>query len=150
MDFCNFKVYLTYPWACSLILEDYSTGFFTVSSSYKGEITKPDSRGWEKNLIINDDSITNIVKAGLWGLINNAGVTGQPGHYTWWTRDEIRSIIEVNLLGVVEVTNVFLPLIKKAKGRVVNISSALGIISAATGGYEMAKYGVEAFSDGLR
>ncbi len=88
--------------------------------------------------------------AGLWGLINNAGVTGHPGHYSWWTRDEIRSIIEVNLLGVVEVTNIFIPLIKKAKGRVVNISSAHGIYSMPIGGYEMAKYGVEAFSDGLR
>ena len=102
------------------------------------------------DFIINDDSITNIVNTGLWGLINNAGVPSPPGHYTWSTRDEIRSIIEVNLLGVVEVTNVFLPLIKKAKGRVVNISSALGIISVAAGGYEMAKHGVEAFSDGLR
>ncbi|XP_072036150.1 retinol dehydrogenase 7-like [Amphiura filiformis] len=97
-----------------------------------------------------------IVKAGipankgLWGVINNAGVTGNPGQYNWWTREEIRSIIEVNLLGVVEVTNVFLPLIKKAKGRIVNVSSSLGIYTIPTGGYEMAKHGVEAFSDGLR
>ena len=83
-------------------------------------------------------------------MINNAGVAGNAGQYDWWTREEIHSIIEVNCLGVVDVTNVFLPLIKMAKGRIVNISSVHGIFSIGIGGYDISKFGVEAFSDGLR
>ena len=88
--------------------------------------------------------------AGLWGLVNNAGIQGNRGYYDWWTRDEFRRILEVNLLGPVEVTNVFSPLLRKAKGRVVNVSSAVVFLAAPNGGYEMSKSALEAYSDSLR
>ncbi|XP_072025452.1 retinol dehydrogenase 7-like [Amphiura filiformis] len=87
---------------------------------------------------------------GLWGLVNNAGVPVNPGYYDWWTREDFRSILEVNLLGPVEVTNVFLPLVKRARGRIVNVSSGIAMMPLSSGGYEMAKCGLEAFSDCLR
>ncbi|XP_072015611.1 retinol dehydrogenase 16-like [Amphiura filiformis] len=87
---------------------------------------------------------------GLWGLVNNAGVTGNVGYYDWWTRDDFRRILEVNLLGVIEVTNVFLPLVKKVKGRIVNMSSGIALAPCSAGGYAISKVGIETYSDCLR
>ncbi|XP_072016832.1 retinol dehydrogenase 16-like [Amphiura filiformis] len=91
-----------------------------------------------------------IDKPGLWGLVNNAGILGNGGYYEWSTRDEFRRVLEVNLLGPIEVTNVFSPLLRKAKGRIVNMSSGITLAPTPSGGYEMSKCGLEAFSDCLR
>ncbi|EGW12484.1 Retinol dehydrogenase 2 [Cricetulus griseus] len=40
--------------------------------------------------------------------------------------------------------------VRKARGRVVNVSSVMGRVSLFGGGYCISKYGVEAFSDSLR
>ncbi len=91
------------------------------------------------------------VLATLWGLVNNAGVVGYMGFYDWWTRDEYRRKLEVNLLGPIEVTNVFLPLMRsKGKGRIVNVSSGIALAPFSAAGYELSKCALEAFSDCLR
>ena len=68
----------------------------------------------------------------------------------WLTKQDFVKILEVNLLGVIDVTLSLLPLVRKARGRVVNISSVMGRMAVFGGGYSMSKYGVEAFSDSLR
>ncbi|XP_072264067.1 retinol dehydrogenase 16-like [Pyxicephalus adspersus] len=95
--------------------------------------------------------VSSVVKdEGLWGLVNNAG-TGIPScNNEWLTKDDFFKIINVNLLGVVDVTLNLLPLIRKARGRVVNVTSVAGRITTCGGGYCMSKYGVESFSDSLR
>lgn len=64
---------------------------------------------------------------GLWGLVNNAGV-----HYfaeLEMTSDMVlRKVLDVNLFGAINVTQAFLPLIRKSKGRIVNVSSFLGML----------------------
>ncbi|XP_053564144.1 retinol dehydrogenase 7 [Bombina bombina] len=87
---------------------------------------------------------------GLWGLLNNAG-TGMPGAPNeWWKKDDFTRVLNVNLLGPVDVTLNILPLIRKAQGRIVNVSSIVGRVTICGGGYCISKYGVEAFSDSLR
>uniref|UniRef100_A0A8C6YS64 Retinol dehydrogenase 5 n=1 Tax=Nothoprocta perdicaria TaxID=30464 RepID=A0A8C6YS64_NOTPE len=88
--------------------------------------------------------------AGLFGLVNNAGVAQPIGPTEWMAPDDYRRVLAVNALGVVEVTLALLPLLKRARGRVVNTSSVLGRLSANGGGYCLSKYCVEAFSDSLR
>lgn len=58
-------------------------------------------------------------------MINNAGVASF-GLIEWMPLDEFKEIADVNLWGLIEVTKTFLPLVKKAEGRVVNFSSMLG------------------------
>jgi NAD(P)-dependent dehydrogenase (short-subunit alcohol dehydrogenase family) len=49
------------------------------------------------------------------------------------------------------VTQAFLPLLRKARGRIVNISSLAGKLTTPfNGAYSAAKHGIEAFSDALR
>lgn len=59
-------------------------------------------------------------------------------------------MLAVNLMGVIDVTLSVLPLIKKARGRVVNVASVFGRISPFGGPYCVSKYGVESFNDSLR
>ncbi|CAH2305684.1 Hypothetical predicted protein [Pelobates cultripes] len=91
-----------------------------------------------------------VGSSGLWGLVNNAGIMGTLAPMDWLTLEDIRQPIEVNLIGLIHVTLALLPLIKKAKGRIVNISSVGGRVAASGGGYFSSKYGVEGFNDSLR
>ncbi|XP_028607959.1 retinol dehydrogenase 7-like [Grammomys surdaster] len=87
---------------------------------------------------------------GLWGLVNNAGISLPSGPNEWLSKQDFATVLDVNLLGMIEVTLNMLPLVRKARGRVVNVSSVLGRVSFFGGGYCISKYGVEAFSDSLR
>lgn len=88
--------------------------------------------------------------SGLWGLVNNAGISVPIGPMEWMQLEDFKKVLDVNLIGLIEVTLKFLPLLKKARGRVVNVASILGRVSLIGGGYCLSKYGVEAFSDSLR
>ncbi|XP_069474688.1 D-beta-hydroxybutyrate dehydrogenase, mitochondrial-like [Ambystoma mexicanum] len=87
---------------------------------------------------------------GLWGVVNNAGITTF-GAVEFTSLDKYKEVAEVNLWGTVRVTKAFLPLIRRAKGRVINIASMLGRMGIPTRScYCISKYGVEAFSECLR
>ncbi|KAL6469234.1 hypothetical protein MHYP_G00227580 [Metynnis hypsauchen] len=95
--------------------------------------------------------IKNLVgQKGLWAVVNNAGVSVPTGCCDWMTIQDYKSMMDVNLDGVIRVTLSVLPLIKKARGRVVNVASVFGRISAVGGPYCVSKYAVEAFTDSLR
>ncbi|XP_013816007.1 dehydrogenase/reductase SDR family member 9 [Apteryx mantelli] len=91
-----------------------------------------------------------VQSEGLWGLVNNAGIMGLSAPADWLDIEHFREPIEVNLIGLINVTINMLPLIKKAKGRVVNVSSVGGRLAFSGGGYFPSKFGVEAFNDSLR
>jgi len=65
------------------------------------------------------------VRAGLWGIVNNAGIC-YLADLEMTSERLFREMLDVNLLGLVNVTNAFLPLVRLAKGRVVNMSSITG------------------------
>ena len=84
-------------------------------------------------------------------MLNNAGVCGGLGPPEWQTIDDYKAVAAVNLYGLIDVTMTFLPLVKMARGRVVNTASVLGRVCLSYNiPYCVSKYGVEAFSDGLR
>ncbi|KAM6364951.1 retinol dehydrogenase 16-like [Pluvialis apricaria] len=87
---------------------------------------------------------------GLWGLVNNAGTATPAAPNEWLTKDDFVKVLDVNLLGLIEVTLSLLPLVRRARGRVVNVASVMGRLASFGGGYCISKHGVEAFSDTLR
>ncbi|NWS08271.1 RDH16 dehydrogenase, partial [Motacilla alba] len=91
-----------------------------------------------------------IPSPGLWGLVNNAGIAIPTAPNEWLSKEDFVKVLNVNLVGVVEVTLSLLPLVRRARGRVVNVASVMGRVSFFGGGYCPSKYGVEAFSDSLR
>ncbi|XP_053264996.1 dehydrogenase/reductase SDR family member 9 isoform X1 [Podarcis raffonei] len=103
----------------------------------------------------NIKSVTEYVKKevgdkGLWGLINNAGIMGVSAPTDWLTIEHYKAPIDVNLIGLINVTLHMLPLVKKAKGRIINVTSVGGVLPICSGGYCPSKYGAEAFTDSLR
>ncbi|XP_077994385.1 D-beta-hydroxybutyrate dehydrogenase, mitochondrial-like [Glandiceps talaboti] len=108
--------------------------------------------------ITSDEQVENAVQLvrssvgenGLWGLVNNAGVTSL-GAIELLPMETFDKIYQVNLLGTIRVTKAFLSLVRRAKGRIVNISSTLGSIPVSPcSAYCISKAGVEMFSDVLR
>ncbi|XP_058257469.1 retinol dehydrogenase 7-like [Hemibagrus wyckioides] len=91
-----------------------------------------------------------VGQKGLWAVVNNAGVSVPSAPCDWLTLEDYRSMLSVNLDGVIGVTLSVLSLIKKARGRVVNVASVFGRISPTAGPYCVSKYGVESFNDSLR
>lgn len=67
----------------------------------------------------------------FWCLVNNAGVAVY-AETEWCPLESYTKMIEVNLIGVIRVTKLFLPLVRKSKGRIVNISSLAGIYFICT------------------
>ncbi len=88
--------------------------------------------------------------AGLAGLVNNAGIAvGGPLEYV--PVDLVRRQFEVNVFGLLAITQAMLPLLRIARGRIVNIGSIAGIATTPmVGPYCMSKHAVEALTDGLR
>lgn len=83
-------------------------------------------------------------------LINNAGIAAG-GPVEIMLEQEWRSIFEVNVFGLVNLTTACLPLLRKSKGRIVNISSISGLLASPFMSiYASSKFAVEAFSDSLR
>ena len=91
-----------------------------------------------------------VGEAGLAGLVNNAGV-GVPGPIEYLAADDLRRQFEINVVGQVMVTQAFLPLIRRAQGRIINIGSVGGKITMPFGGALCAsKHAMEALNDALR
>ena len=96
-----------------------------------------------------------IGSEGLHSLINNAGIAVW-GSMMHLPLEDLRWQLEVNVVGLVGVTQAFLPLLgaKKncnhAPGRIFNMSSAAGEISNAfMGPYSASKHAVEAISKAM-
>ena len=88
---------------------------------------------------------------GLNVLINNAGVM-LLGPVTGANTDEWREMLNVNCFGVLYCTHAALPLLGEAGGGdIVNVSSVAGRhASLGSAVYNMTKWGVNGFSEGLR
>jgi NAD(P)-dependent dehydrogenase (short-subunit alcohol dehydrogenase family) len=88
--------------------------------------------------------------AGLIGLVNNAGLA-VAGPLEFLPITELRKQFEVNVFGHFAVTQAFLPLLRKARGRIVNMSSISGrIAEPIMGPYAASKFALEALSDSFR
>jgi NAD(P)-dependent dehydrogenase (short-subunit alcohol dehydrogenase family) len=88
--------------------------------------------------------------AGLDGLVNNAG-SAIAGPLEFLPIDDFRQQLEINLVGHLAVTQAFLPRLRRARGRLVFLSSIGGRIALPFNGpYHASKFGIEAIGDSLR
>ncbi len=97
-----------------------------------------------------DEVRQSIRPHGLDALVNNAGIA-VPGPIEALTDDDLRRQFEINVIGLVHLTQRLLPAIRAAGGRIVNISSDSGLVASPfLGAYGASKFAVEALSDALR
>jgi NAD(P)-dependent dehydrogenase (short-subunit alcohol dehydrogenase family) len=88
--------------------------------------------------------------APLAGLVNNAGIAiAAPLEFL--PPDQLRHQLNVNVVGQVAVTQAFLPALRRARGRIVNVSSIGGRVALPlVGAYNTSKFALEGMSDAWR
>lgn len=88
--------------------------------------------------------------SGLDGLVNNAGIA-VAAPLEFLPLDELREQLEINVVGQVAVTQAMLPLLRTARGRIVNMGSISGRVALPfVGPYTASKFALEALTDSLR
>ncbi|MEX2282168.1 MAG: SDR family oxidoreductase [Gemmatimonadota bacterium] len=92
----------------------------------------------------------DLGSSGLDGVVNNAGIA-VAGPLEFLPLDALRQQLEVNVIGQIAITQAVLPLIRRARGRIVNIGSVSGRSALPmTGAYAASKFALEALTDALR
>lgn len=96
------------------------------------------------------ETVRQAAPSGLRGVVNNAG-TAISGPLEFLPLDRLREQLELNVVGVLAVTQAFMPQIRTGGGRIINVSSLNGrIASPFVGAYAASKFALEALSDALR
>src|SRR6185295_4750516 len=82
--------------------------------------------------------------------VNNAGIA-VAAPLEFLPIDQLRHQLEINVIGQVAVTQAFLPALRRARGRIVNVSSIGGRVALPlVGAYNASKFALEGVSDALR
>ncbi|WP_299774698.1 SDR family oxidoreductase [uncultured Pseudoteredinibacter sp.] len=96
------------------------------------------------------DAAVKVVEGegkGLYGLINNAGVSIF-GPMLELPVEQVKYQMDVNVYGPMRVSQAFAPLIMQSKGRIATTGSIAGILSPQfMGAYSMSKHAIEAYTD---
>lgn len=110
------------------------------------DITKKEDVAAAQCLVSEQLGDATLLKA----LINNAGI-GVGGPLEFLPIEDLRLQYEVNVFGHVAVTQAFLPLLRRSKGRVINVGSMAGRVSLPfSGPYASSKAALAALTDALR
>ncbi|MFJ2821909.1 SDR family oxidoreductase [Streptomyces toxytricini] len=105
----------------------------------------------EKSVRAAVDEVTELLGgAGLWGLVNNAGIA-VTAPLECVPMEQMRRQLDTNVIGQVQMVQGFLPLLRAGAGRIVNVSSGLGNVALPfLGPYAASQFAKEALSDALR
>lgn len=94
--------------------------------------------------------VTEATSGRLDGVVNNAGIA-MGGPLEFMPLDDFRMQMDVNVTGLLAVTQATMPLVRKGHGRVVLVGSISGRLAVPmTGAYSASKFAVEALADTLR
>lgn len=96
-------------------------------------------------------TVLELTDGSLDALFNN-GAYGQPGAVEDLRRQVVREQFETNVFGVLELTNLILPVMRRqGHGRIIQNSSILGLVPMPyRGAYSASKAALESLSDTLR
>ena len=99
------------------------------------------------------DAVKSLVAVSglpLIAIVNNAGVSRR-GVIEFHDLDDARTVFETNVFGMMDLTQMSLPLLRESQGRIVMVSSLSGRIgSPLSGVYAGSKFAMEGMSDSLR
>lgn len=106
--------------------------------------------------VSNFEEVENMVKETVQELgkidvlVNNAGIT-KDGLLMRMAKEDFESVVDINLVGTFNVTRNVIPLmIKQKSGRIINISSVVGVAgNAGQTNYSASKAGIIGFSKSL-
>lgn len=132
------------------------TVYATVRAAGDGEDLVAEAAGEIHPLrldVTDDEQIAALDEAlpeRLDAIVNNAGIVVS-GPLETLSAAELREQFDVNVVGAVTLTNLVLPRLREARGRIVFVSSLSGMISTPmTGAYNASKFALEAIADAWR
>jgi NAD(P)-dependent dehydrogenase (short-subunit alcohol dehydrogenase family) len=97
-----------------------------------------------------DEHAAHATAGGLDALVNNAGI-GVGGPLELVSEEDMRRQFDVNVLAQMAVTRALLPALRRARGRIVFMSSVGGLVTMPySAPYAASKHAIEAFGDALR
>jgi NAD(P)-dependent dehydrogenase (short-subunit alcohol dehydrogenase family) len=148
--------------ACAVDLDARGFHVFAgVRTEHDADSLRAHSSGRLKPLMLDitcDEDVARALAAiqeecastGLAGLINNAGIcVAAPMELV--PIETLRRQLEVNVIGHVAVTQAFLPLLKRGKGRIINIGSTSGRVAGKwVGPYCASKAALDSITTALR
>jgi NAD(P)-dependent dehydrogenase (short-subunit alcohol dehydrogenase family) len=131
-------------------------GFTVFGTSRRVANSGPNQVTMLKCDVTDDESVKSLVANVLSQtgridvLVNNAGV-GLQGGAEESSIAQVQALFDVNLFGVIRVTNAALPSMRqRGGGRIINISSVLGLIPAPySAHYSATKHALEGYSESL-
>src|SRR4051812_48616775 len=134
----------------------HAAGYRVFGTSRRAPATRSSGIEYLVCDVTSDESVQAAVgevlsKAGRIDLlVNNAGV-GLIGGAEESSLEQAKSLFDVNLFGVIRLTKAVLPVMRRQRaGRIVNISSVLGLIPAPFMAlYGASKHAVEGYSESL-
>ncbi|XP_049798150.1 estradiol 17-beta-dehydrogenase 2-like [Schistocerca nitens] len=86
----------------------------------------------------------------LWAVLNNAGIA-DIGETDVTPLEKFKQVLDVNTVGAIRVSKAFLPLLKKSKGRLINVNSPCGRVPIPMlSPYCVSKSALIMFTDMLR
>ncbi|ATE65751.1 oxidoreductase [Rhizorhabdus dicambivorans] len=133
-----------------------SAGFTVFGTSRRPNGTAPDRVSMLPCDVTDEESVTSLVATVLGQvgridlLVNNAGL-GLVGGAEESSIDQVMALFDVNLFGAMRVTNAVLPAMRRqADGRILNMSSVLGLIPGPySAHYSATKHALEGYSESL-
>ena len=103
-----------------------------------------------RRMVVEAAKTTCESMGGLYAIVNNAGVV-IPGNVDWLQPKAYEDSMSLNFHAPVELTYELLPLLKRKRGRVINVTSVDGFITLPTNSaYNASKHALESWSDCLR
>ena len=147
--------------ACALYLDKLGYKVYAcVRKQADGENLKKEASEKFTPIILdvtNGDSIKAAVAiieketgGNVFGMINNAGI-GRGGALEVTPVSEIRKVLDVNVTGLLAVTQAFIPMLRNGKGRIINIGSTSSFLPfPGASVYSASKFAVRAITDSLR
>src|SRR5438034_7957570 len=141
--------------AASLALVE--AGFEVVGTSRKASgVAQRDGVTFLDLDVTNDESVSTVVRrvierfGRLDVLVNNAG-TGAAGAAEESSVAQAQRIFDINFFGLIRMTKAALPHLRaQGRGRIINISSVLGLVPAPyMASYSATKHAIEGYSESV-
>ncbi|WP_192244674.1 oxidoreductase [Mesorhizobium silamurunense] len=133
-----------------------NAGFRVFGTSRRAVVGRSDGVTMLSCNVTDDASVSNLVEEVLTEtgridlLVNNAGI-GLLGGAEESSTAQAQALFDVNVFGVIRMTNAVLPAMRRQRnGRIVNLSSVLGLIPAPYSAlYSSTKHAIEGYSESL-
>lgn len=118
---------------------------FGASAAFSGDVTN--FAHFQDNIV---PKVVELCGGKLWSVVHVAGIANY-GSFEYLLVEDFKKILEVNFFSIVHMNQLLYPFLKRAKGRIVLVSSVCGLVSSPYNApYNSAKHALEGYGRSMR